>query len=232
LLCEEQDTSTDRIYEDFICPSCLERGQVGRDTTTRAARALKIARTEEGTANLCRARGDNASAESHEFSSQTYAAKAAELFMSGLEHTMAMGEAIPIKDSHLADMLRVPNVAGLDASAHRLELLGHLGLNCTAMALDAADTIKAENSLEKMLAHQLAAAHKVALDLTAKGALQRDSVEKARLLNLAGRMMETFQHGLLTLERLRKSYGRYLNLTVADGGQAVLIIPINEEKSW
>lgn len=225
LLCEAPDASTDRIYEKFICLGCLERGRAGRDTTTKAARALKVARRDQATADLYRAHGDDASAESHEHSSGTYAAKAEDLFQPSLGHTLAMGEAVPAKDSRLADTLKVPNVAGLDASAHRLELLGHLGLDCTAMALDAADTIKADNSLEKMLAHQLAAAHKVAMEITAKGTLQHDSIEKTRMLNLACRMMETYQRGLLTLQRLRSNGEQKITVqyvTVADGAQAIV----------
>lgn len=143
---------------------------------------------------------------------------------------MALGEAIPTKRSRLVETLKLPDMAALDASAHRLELLGRLGNDCAAMALDAAASIEAGNSLEKMLAHQLAVAHKTALQLTDKATFQRDPEEKAQSLHLAGRMMETFQHGLLTLERLRKSDGRYINLTVADGGQAVVIVGIYKEK--
>lgn len=205
--------------------SCREQGRTGRDQTTRAARALRMSQTDQATANLYREWGDEGSAELHDRSAETYAAKAEVLLQPALDHTFAMGEAIPPKGSRLTDTLKTPNVAALDASAHRLELLGHLGLNCTAMAIDAADTIKAENSLEKMLAHQLAAAHKTALNVMAKGALHQDGLEKTRMLNLACRMMETYQRGLLTLQRLRsngeqKITVQYIN--IGEGAQAVV----------
>ena len=77
-----------------------------------------------------------------------------------------------------------------------------------------------------MLAHQLAAAHKAALDLLAKSAAQHDTVERARLANTAARLMSTFQQGLLTLQRLR-SGGQQLvtvqHVHISDGGQAALI---------
>ena len=41
-------------------------------------------------------------------------------------------------------------------------------VDCTGMAVDAAETIQSQNSLEKMLAHQLAAGHKLAMTLQKK----------------------------------------------------------------
>jgi hypothetical protein len=119
----------------------------------------------------------------------------------------------------------VPNVAALEASAHRLELLDRMGLDCAAMALDAADSIRAENSLERMLAHQLAAAHKAALQQIDKATFAADTGDKLRLLNAAARMMGTFQNGLLTLHRIRSNGDQRITIqhvTVADGGQAVI----------
>jgi hypothetical protein len=55
--------------------------------------------------------------------------------------------------------LTVQDLAAVEASFDRSLLLG-LGADVAAMALDAASSIQARNSLEKMLAHQLAAAHK------------------------------------------------------------------------
>ena len=99
-----------------------------------------------------------------------------------------------------------------------------MGNDCAAMALDAAATIEAGNSLERMLAHQLAVTHKAAMTLTDKATFQPDAGEKARLLNTACRMMETYQRGLLTLQRLRSSErnGAVQFVTVADGGQAII----------
>lgn len=100
----------------------------------------------------------------------------------------------------------------------------HMGNDCAAMALDAVATIEAGNSLEKMLAHQFAVTHKSAMTLTDKATFQPDAGEKARLFNTACRMMETYQRGLLTLQRLRtgerNAAMQFVN--VADGGQAII----------
>jgi len=79
----------------------------------------------------------------------------------------------------------------------------------------AAETIQATNSLEKMRAHQMAAAHAMAMRLQVEAhalirtykrtgyAHQSLSIEAGRLLNASARMMDTYQHGLLMLQKVR-----------------------------
>ena len=63
--------------------------------------------------------------------------------------------------------------------------------------LDAANTIQADNSHEKMLAHQLAAAHKVTMDMIGSVVPHsRDATIQTRRLNAAVRYMTAFQQGL------------------------------------
>ena len=70
-----------------------------------------------------------------------------------------MGEAIsPEGDHPLHDTLTVPDLASAEASFERSRLLLASGPNVAAMGIDASNTIQAQNSLEKMLAHQLAGA--------------------------------------------------------------------------
>lgn len=121
-----------------------------------------------------------------------------------------------------------------DASLRRMDLLLQPSFNAVALAVDAAESIKAENSLEKMLAHQMAVAHEAgmrlmdrALGYEAGGRTMRqgDSVEACRLANSAARLMSVYQDGLLTLQRLRTG-GKQLvtvqHVTVGPGGQAVI----------
>jgi hypothetical protein len=79
-----------------------------------------------------------------------------------------------------------------------------------ALGVDTADTWNAANSIEKMLCHQLAAAHGAAMRLIGfmnESHSSRDNrlppVECARLGNTAARLIETFQTGCLTLKRLK-----------------------------
>jgi hypothetical protein len=83
------------------------------------------------------------------------------------------------------------------ASLARLELVAETGT--LDLAMDTADTIKARNSLEKMLAHQLVAAHGLAMKFAAKsnhflsyvtswdtaGRQQISSIEASTLANSA-----------------------------------------------
>jgi hypothetical protein len=105
------------------------------------------------------------------------------------------------------------------------------------MWLDAAETIQAANSLEKMLAHQMAAAHSMAMKLQVEAhelirtykrtgyIHQQLSIEAGRLLNASARMMETYQHGMLTLQKMRSGGQQTVvvqHVNVGDGGRAMV----------
>jgi hypothetical protein len=94
------------------------------------------------------------------------------------------------------------------------------------MGVDAANAIQAGNSLEKMLAHQLAAGHKATMEMI--GSVHpnsHDASEHAKRLNAAARCMRAYQQGLETLRKLRQGghqriMVQYVN--VSEGGQAVI----------
>ena len=106
-----------------------------------------------------------------------------------------------------------PDMLVADASRQRMELADRA--DALQLGLDAAATIQARNSTERMLAHQLAAAHLAAMEMQAEArALMRTykctgyehhylSIEAGRLMNASARMMDSYQRGLLTLERIR-----------------------------
>jgi hypothetical protein len=128
-----------------------------------------------------------------------------------------------------------PDMLVVDASRARMELADKAG--SLSMALDASMTITAANSLEKMLMHQAAAAHTAAMEFQAEGrellqAFRRTgrnhatlSTEAARMLNASARMMDSYQHAMLTLERMRNGGKQTVvvqHVNVGDGGQAVV----------
>jgi hypothetical protein len=124
----------------------------------------------------------------------------------------------------LANTLREPNMIGVDASEQRMEAAADAGV--LEAAVDAAESVGAGNSLEKMLCHQMAAAHHAAMKLITRG---MDSllppVEMARLTNAAARMMETYQKAFLTLQKIRTGGTQTVvvqHVQVSDGGQAVI----------
>jgi hypothetical protein len=128
-----------------------------------------------------------------------------------------------------------PDMLAIDASRQRMELADKA--NALLLGIDAAATIEAQNSLEKMLAHQMAAAHTMAMETQAEAREllrtykrtgyihQQLSIEAGRLLNASARMMDSFQHGMLTLTRVRSGGQQTVvvqHVNVGDGGKAMV----------
>lgn len=126
-----------------------------------------------------------------------------------------------------------PGMLAASASRERMELAG----NALTLAVDAADSIKPNNSLEKMLSHQLAMSHRLGMLFANSAAtlIERQrhsasvvqSVEAARQANAAARMFASFQEGLLALDRIRRGGKQtvkvvHQHVAVGPGGQAVV----------
>lgn len=115
-----------------------------------------------------------------------------------------------------------------DASIGRADLLALPGFTTTvAGGLDAAASIGADNSIERMLSHQLAGAHEAGLRFLDRALRHDDTVEAARLANAAARLIGTFQDGMLALQRIRSGGAQtvvvqHQHVNVGDGGQAVV----------
>lgn len=112
-----------------------------------------------------------------------------------------------------------------DAVAHRLQLLTPLGVDCVASALELEEGIGAKDPLESMLAHQMATVHTAAMQVFDKAFFQNEPEARARLLNVAARLLDTYQRGLLAIHRLRSGGVQNIHVHhvhVADGGQAIV----------
>ena len=124
----------------------------------------------------------------------------------------AGGELVPTDSGkgaaewRLLDTADNPNYVTADASRGRLDLAQQAG--ALEEALDAADTIEARDSLERMLAHQLATAHVSAMKMSAdlnrrldylanvRGEeSERVNIQATRLAGAVGRLMSTYQQG-------------------------------------
>jgi hypothetical protein len=137
---------------------------------------------------------------------------------------------------HLLDSLRSPGMAEAQASLERHKLVLELG--CAELAQDLAATIQPTNSIERMLAGQLASAHYLALRFlvlshtTAIKAAEpgqqywrEHNVEACRLGNVAARLMSSFNEGAGTLAKLRTGGKQTVvvqHVRVSEGGQAVI----------
>jgi len=100
------------------------------------------------------------------------------------------------------------------------------------LAADAAESIQAQNSLERMLSHQMAAAHNYGMQLLTRAMdSKHPAVEAARLVNAASRLLEIYQQGFLTFHRVRTGPQRIVvqHVQVNDGAQAVIAGNLKQE---
>jgi len=149
-----------------------------------------------------------------------------------LSHTIGAGGEVHHHSLNLphpntkiaADTLLHPNSVNIGASAERLCLLEAAGVS--QLAVDAAETISAANSLEKMLAHQLALCHDTAFKTMHQASERPDNVpDQTRLINSATRLLKCYQDGLLALHKIRSGNRQTMvvqHVNVSDGGQAVV----------
>jgi hypothetical protein len=160
------------------------------------------------------------------------------------------GELAPLPEPathQIAEYVREPaDMLAHSASTQRMELGGEAGV--LALALDAANSIKARDSVEKMLAAQAAAAHKLAMRLMTKAEHQLSqvdtwnpkawaahSVEAARLAHAAGKVMGAFNDAIMTIQR-RRSGGKQVvkvihqQVAVGPGGRAIVAGAVKGER--
>jgi hypothetical protein len=172
---------------------------------------------------------------------------ALELVPDEMAQVGAGGELIPVGKEGGALVLRNtvehPHYVTADAGRDRLDLASKAGV--LEMALDVVDTIEAQNSLEKMLAHQLAAAHHASMAMTAQfnrcienmehhdpDARERANIQGTRLAGAIARTQGTYQSGMLALQKMRTGGQQtvrvvHQHVTVNDGAQAVVAGEMN-----
>lgn len=148
----------------------------------------------------------------------------------------ACGEAIrtDFRLDYLVDTLQNPNMVNIIASEHRLDLAACVGSRVAESAVDAAESAQAENSLEKMLCHQMAAMHRAGMKLVASSLnTSLPPVEMARLSNAAARMMQVYQEAFLALHKIRTGGKQTVvvqHVQVSEGGQAVIAGSVKSEQ--
>lgn len=161
---------------------------------------------------------------------------------------LTISKECAVESPSLVNTVEKPDNVTAEASRDRLQLT--LGLDCTGLALDAAETIQAGDSLEKMLAHQLAAAHKLAMTFGKKaleyseksyrntfGREEYQVVEASRMASASARMMDVYQKGILALNKVRTGGQQTVtvqHVNVSGRGQAMVTGSIkagsNDEK--
>lgn len=208
-----------------VCETCAETTREGRDNTSRALKTMRTA-NERKMERLTDQSDDHDQPAKHDY------AIASGLLMCGdLNEVVAGvqlgsgGEVISQKSGGIINTLTEPTVAALEASNHRTELLTMLGTDIAAMALDAADTIGAGNSMEKMLAHQMAGLHDATMKMLHRAHLMQDSDQSVKYVNAAIKASNAYQGGLGTLARMRDDKQQRIlvqHVNVSPGGQAIV----------
>jgi hypothetical protein len=152
------------------------------------------------------------------------------------------GEMVLLKPDEVSDAPRLvdtvresPDVLTARASRARLELASRAGV--LDLGVDLAQTIKARNSFEKMIAHQLAALHSLAMNAAARANdltnLHKSypgehaySIEANRNATTAARLVATMIDGYATLDRVHRGGRQTIKViqqvAVGPGGQAVV----------
>ena len=94
-----------------------------------------------------------------------------------------------------------------------------------ALGVDIAKTVQASNTAEKLICHEIAVAHRVAMQQASWALAERDPNIEIKRLQISARMMASAQDGLLTLHKLRATGPQTVTVQhvhVEAGGQAVV----------
>ncbi len=139
-------------------------------------------------------------------------------------HRGSGGEIIPPYSLGLSGLelsLKEPDLLDAEVTIKRTDLADKAGV--FEMAIEAAESVKAKNSVQRMQAHQLALAHKYAMELMADASKQRDPIIKVKLMNCSARLMEAYSKGALALQRLQTGASQVVQVQhVQVNGQAVI----------
>lgn len=212
----------------WLCPACLTQGSEGESVTSKAAQHSIKADMQKSLFKRAKSAGDIESSMQHEnnaiWHSNVLSAIQDHGNIQKQSVVMANGEVVPNGESSwYKDTLADPDIAALDASNTRGRLLEKN--NITALALDVSNTVKASNSAEKMISHQIALAHQIALNQAAQADKEHDSKIEMKRLHIVARMMSATQELALTLHKLKSSAPQSVTVQhvhVQSGGQAVV----------
>jgi hypothetical protein len=134
------------------------------------------------------------------------------------------GEMIPTIDQGFPGLelaLKEPDLLDVEVTIQRTQLADRAGV--FEMAIEASESVRAKNSIQRMQAHQLALAHKYAMDLMADASKQRDPLIKMKLINCSARLMDAYSKGALALQRLQQGANQIVQVQhVQVNGQAVI----------
>ena len=134
------------------------------------------------------------------------------------------GEIIPQAEQGLLGLesvLKEPDLLNLEASVQRSSLIERAGV--LELGIETAKDTRAEGSVQKMISHQMAAAHKRAMNLLAESQETKDVDVACKKARTAAKMMDAFSRAALTLQRLQTGASQVVQVQhVQVNGPAVI----------
>jgi hypothetical protein len=211
----------------WLCAPCLTLDEPGQDVMTKMASRSIQSEQKKSDSKRARAAGKIEEAVACDNQSQWHGQSVTTLWDNAThqirESVILNGEAVPRSAGHLKDTLADPDLAAIESSETRGRLL-HLN-NVVALGVDVANTALASNTHEKLISHQVALAHKVAMEQANQALHERDPTIEIKRLQVAARMINIAQQGVLTLQKLKTGGTQNVvvqHVHVASGGQALV----------
>jgi hypothetical protein len=134
------------------------------------------------------------------------------------------GEIIPRAQDRLPGLeltLQKPDLLNLEASVQRSSLIERAGV--LELGIETAKDARAQGSVQKMISHQMAAAHKRAMNLLAESQDAKDVDIACKKARTAAKMMDAFSRAALTLQRLQTGASQVVQVQhVQVNGPAVI----------
>jgi len=214
--------------ERWRCSACLEDDLPGKDAVSKSM--LQTIEYAQGMRTSFELEKNGQQSEAPRNLAEWARMMAAEIKKQGAVRAAKMsrsnGEVVPpTAEQGWPDTVAGSDLVAVEASLDRSRLLVQGGTDVAAMALDAANSIEAHDSLERMLAHQLAALHKQAMEQLGRVAYERSAGGQVKLVNAAARCMTVYQEGMLALHKIRNKGQQRIQVQyvqVSQGSQAVI----------
>jgi hypothetical protein len=134
------------------------------------------------------------------------------------------GEIVPPMQNGLPGLesvLKEPDLLNLEASVQRSSLIERAGV--LELGIETAKDTRAQGSVQKMISHQMAAAHKRAMNLLAESQEAKDVDMACKKARTAAKMMDAFSRAALTLQRLQTGASQVVQVQhVQINGPAVI----------
>ena len=134
------------------------------------------------------------------------------------------GEIVPPVEDGLPGLeltLQRADLLNLEASVQRSSLIERAGV--LELGIETAKDTRAEGSVQKMISHQMAAAHKRAMNLLAESQEAKDVDVACKKARTAAKMMDAFSRAALTLQRLQTGASQVVQVQhVQVNGPAVI----------